>query len=72
MNADIEEFLGRKAKSTRYEEHWIAHPDGGKLYAHVHCPDDDGRYRGIVIVPGGLGAGVDYDNGNGITADDFA
>jgi hypothetical protein len=72
MSMDMGSNIGRKALETRFEERWIPLPDGRNVYAHVHSPAEAGKYPGLVIVPGGMGAGLDYDNEEGLTADDLA
>jgi hypothetical protein len=60
-----------KILKTRYEECWIAR-GGGRIYAHIHRPRQEGSYPGIVFVPGGISPGTDYDRAKELTADDVA
>lgn len=57
--------------NIRIREVWIEAPNGNKLYSHIHGPADasaDNKYPGLVLVPGGSGAGTQFDNGQ---ADDI-
>ncbi|MEO5358307.1 MAG: hypothetical protein H7844_13570 [Nitrospirae bacterium YQR-1] len=65
---------------TVFEQVWIdIKPSYGapyRVYAHVHKPIDaskpQGKYPGVVIVPGGGSCGTDYDGNTEVTADDVA
>lgn len=65
-------FVGRKKVKTSYEQEWIVTNMGSVLYAHIHRPVADGKYPGVVMVPGGLNPGSSFDTGTEVTADDVA
>jgi dipeptidyl aminopeptidase/acylaminoacyl peptidase len=65
-------FYRRKRAKTEFQEKWINIAGGKKAYAHIHRPVSEGDHPGIVIVPGGLSPGTDYDKGTELTADDIA
>lgn len=54
-------FIGKPLTETYDKEIWIETPSGRNIYAHVHCPNKDGVYPGVVIIPGGNSCGTDYD-----------
>ncbi len=57
----LETCLGRTPCRTEVEERWIDLSSGGRLYAHLHSPEGDGPFPGVIIVPGGGSPGTDYD-----------
>lgn len=68
----LNRLLGLQTVDTRYRETWIHMPDGNRLYAHIHGPRGEGKYPGVIIVPGASSPGTAYDRGSEVTADDIA
>ncbi len=68
----LERFTGRKRVETLHAEIRIPNPVGPALYAHVHRPVASGVWPGVVLVPGALNSGTDFDGGRGVTASDVA
>lgn len=67
----ISVLLLSQAKSIEIKEVWIKAPNGNKLYSHIHKSADasaGNKSPGLVIVPGGSGAGTQFDSGE---ADDI-
>lgn len=63
--------LLRRAEA-RFKEIWMEGPGGRKIYTHLHLPAQGNvPLPGIVIVPGGVSAGSDYDRAE-LTASDIA
>jgi outer membrane protein assembly factor BamB len=56
------------------DEVWVLNPTSGiELYCHIHRPvgfDSETTYPGVVLVPGGSGAGTSFDDGG--LAQDYA
>ncbi len=65
-------FSSRCKFKPVFTEAWIRIGQGAKVFAHIHRPEKEGKYPGIVFVPGGLSPGTDYDRGSAVTADDVA
>jgi pimeloyl-ACP methyl ester carboxylesterase len=57
---------------TTFSELWVPLPGGLRLYCHLHRPAGTGRFPGVVIVPGGISPGTDYDHAAELTAADVA
>lgn len=61
-----------RSAAPRVQETWVRVPGGRSVYCHIHRPRVPGRYPGVVIVPGGMSPGTDYDRARELTADDVA
>ncbi|MBI4666711.1 MAG: hypothetical protein HY751_09920 [Nitrospinae bacterium] len=69
----IERFLGRKLVETHMREVWINTLAGVKLCAHLHTPlEPRSKLPGVVFVPGGESAGLDYDEKGEMSAHEVA
>jgi hypothetical protein len=68
----FENVAGYRIVATCCDELWINSAGGKKIYAHLHHPVSDGRYPGVIFVPGGGSTGTDYDGNTEVTADDVS
>ncbi len=69
---NLSRLLNIRLKKTAYKEAWIDAPSHGRLYAHIHRPMEQGRFPGVIIVPGAASPGTDYDRFDFLSAKDIA
>lgn len=71
-NNFLESFIEKKLVKTTCREVWIEGPTGKKIYAHIHSPAVNGKFPGLIFVPGADSPGTHYDIGAGVRAIDAA